>query len=169
MQEWYDDALKTLTKSKETRNEYYDYNRRYWSDSELPVATLFIGNEFTKKLDPKHFIPYIDRFLCHANNEYFDLLAGSIVGENTCYMARWKKWIIARKDLLFDDNDNEAKKAFARAFALPLIFIENGRLSKKAREKMPPTLVRVFDSIRPHEVKHVKRKTADMVGHNLEN
>ena len=77
-------------------------------------------------------------------------------------MARWKKWIIARKNLLLDESENEVKKAFARVFQIEDSFMVNGKLSKDARLELPPALAKIFDTLRP-TTETEKKRTAKRI------
>ncbi|MCB9806417.1 hypothetical protein H6768_00625 [Candidatus Peribacteria bacterium] len=75
---WYDSQLAEAARIGAPKKKLIKYDKSFWSDKELTVAKFFIENSAISAMNPKEFIEYIDRFLCHGNNEYFDLLVSSI-------------------------------------------------------------------------------------------
>ncbi len=125
LEEWYDEQLNVARQKKAPDLFLKKADKDFWLRNDLPVAKLFILNPATHKMDPREFIVYIDRFLCHAESEYFDLIAGGIKSEKSVYLPRWKAWIYARKQLLFEDNENETQKVFAKIFGIQGRILEN--------------------------------------------
>lgn len=125
LEDWYDEQLNVAHQKKAPELFLKRADKDFWLRSDLPVAKLFISNPTTYKMDPREFIVYIDRFLCHAESEYFDLIAGGIKSEKSGYLPRWKAWIHARKQLLFEDNENETQKVFGKIFGIQGRILQN--------------------------------------------
>lgn len=125
LEHWYDEQLDVARKKRVPDLFLKKADKDFWSRSDLPVAKLFILNPATHKMNPREFIVYIDRFLCHAESEYFDLIAGGIKSEKSVYLPRWKAWIYARKQLLFEDNENETQKVFGKIFGIQGRIVQN--------------------------------------------
>jgi len=71
LESWYDKQMDMVQKNEIQKKLLEMADRKFWANTDLPVAKLFISNSAIRKMEPSEFVRYIDRFLCHADKEYF--------------------------------------------------------------------------------------------------
>lgn len=147
LEDWFSNQLMMATRMKTPKRILQKSDEDFWSDRDLPVAKLFIANPTTYDMDPRELVPYIDRFLCHAESEYFDLIVGGIKSEKSGFLPRWRSWIYARKDLLLDENSTETQKIFSKIFRINGKITVDGELTEETKSKLPDVLIDAFESI----------------------
>ena len=97
LEHWYDEQIASIQTALGGRGGILRVaDRKYWQNSGIPVAKLFVDNPTLSEIDDKEYTTYIDRFLCHAGYQYFDTLSAGIIFDKTRYIPRWKVWISAR-------------------------------------------------------------------------
>ncbi len=136
LEDWYDEQLKIADRKVVPRRILETADKRFWVDPQIPITKLFVTNRSITQMDPREFVCYIDRFLCHAGYEYFDLISGGIISDRSGYIPRWCAWLKSRRKLILD-SDTQAQKVFRRVFRVEGALIEENKLSQEAIEKLP--------------------------------
>lgn len=147
LEDWYDEQMRIAAEKKVPEKLFRKADKDFWSDAKLPVAKLFISNRSTYEMDPREFVCYLDRFLCHRGNEYFHLIAGGIKSEKSGYIPRWKAWLYARRELFLTNDVSEAERVFAEIFGINGRVMENEELTQEASSKLPLMLAETFQNI----------------------